>query len=274
MTISAPRYVSAPAAKLGRGHRILAIASREFSRRADWTTLLPVALLFTSVTLTVTVEAYLGSVGGRPTAASFEVILESPVWPLLVLIVTTSVGAGAIAEDVGDRTFTLYRSRPIELVDYLTAKTVAVGGWLLLATVGPGLAGIAVTTALGVVGPAVAVHAAGAFLVVGVIASVFFTGVAVALSSLTSRPLYAGVAIFGLVLSFYIGAGVVAAVTANPYVPYASPVSDLHAVAYSAFAVGPTSLDPAGAAVVLLGVGAFLWEFALWRLDRLEVIAE
>jgi len=275
MTISAPRYAVGPTPRSGRGSRILAIAARELVHRAEWGTLLAVALTYLVVALVTVVYVWIDSFVGSPTLATFDSGIASPAWPLLLLVVTTAAGAGSIAEDVGNRSFTLYRSRPIHLVDYLTAKTIACGGWLLLAAVGPGLLAVALTAALGYAGPLLALQAAGAFAATGILAAVFFTGLALALSSLTDRALYAGVAIFGLVLSLYIGAAVVVGITGNTSVAYASPLDDLHAVAVGVFAVpGATALGSGPSAAVLGGSGVALWAFAAWRLDRLEVIAE
>ena len=275
MSISAPRYVSAPTPLTGRGSRVLAIAVRELRRRATWGTLLPVAITYLAVVLQAAVTVAFSSAIGTLSLATFEGPLESPVWPLLMLIVATAAGAGSLAEDVGNRSFTLYRARPIHLIDYLTAKTIACGGWMLIAAVGPGLVVVAITAALGYPSASLAAEATGAYAAVGVVAAVFFTGLALALSSLTDRALYAGVAIFGVVLSLFIGAALVAGITGNPYVPYANPVANFHSIAHAAFSLsGTTETDPLGSVVVLAGAGVVLWALAYWRLERTEVIAE
>jgi ABC-type transport system involved in multi-copper enzyme maturation permease subunit len=275
VTIAAPRYSGAPLPRLGRGPRILTIARREFLHRSSWPTLLAVAFTFTTVmlitALTVAFETFLGGL----TAASFDVAFASPAWPLLLLLVTTAAGAGSIAEDVGSRAFTLYRSRPIRLVDYLVAKTIACGGWLLIAAVGPGLAVVTILGALGYGSTSVVVGAATGFLVVGVVTAIFFTGIALGFSSLTNRPLYAGVTIFGVVLSILIGSTVVGDISGNASVSYADPFQDIQVVAHAAFgASGTTTIDPVGAALVLVGTGVAMWALALVRLGRVEVIAE
>jgi ABC-type transport system involved in multi-copper enzyme maturation permease subunit len=260
---------------LGRDARILAIAGREIVRRAEWPTLLAVGLMYAGVTLSVVLDAFVASFTGTTTGATFEMVIGSPLWPLLVLIVTTSVGAGSIADDVGNRSFTLYRSRPIHLVDYLVAKTIACGSWLVIATVGPGLAAVGIVAALGYGSSTVVLGAAAGFVTVGILVAVFFTGLALALSSLTNRALYAGVTIFGLVLTLYVGASIVAAITGNPYVAYASPVDDLWGVAHATFGLaGAAPVSPATAAGILAGAGIGLWGFALWRLNQVEVISE
>ena len=275
MSISAPRYTSGPVPRLSRDSRLMAIASREFLHRAHGTVLAPVTLTFMAVVLTTVFEVFFASIIGTVTSGTFAGAVSSPVWPYLMLIVTATVGAGSLAEDVGSRAITLYLSRPISLLDYLGAKTVACGSWLLIAAVGPGLLAVGITAALGYESVAVALEAAGGFLAVGLVTAVFFTGLVLALSSLTNRALYAGVTIFGLILSVNIGASVVAGISGNPRVAYADPVSNCLAVAHAAFSVsGSSSLDPGTSAVILLGSGVALWAFAAWKLRGVEVVAE
>lgn len=275
MTISAPRFHPAPFARLGRSSRILAIVRREFLHRANWGTLLGVMLTFTAVVLTIVFDAEFGSLGSTLTPATFETPFESPIWPFLILIVATAAGSGAIAEDVGNRSITLYLSRPIRRLDYLAAKTCACGSWIVLAAVGPGVAGITIVAALGLAPASVSLPALGDFIATGVLAAVFFTGLALAISSLTNRSLYAGVGIFGLVLSLYIGVAVVAGITGNINVQYANPVTDILTVGRSLFGVsGGPGPNPAGSAAILGGSGVGLTILAYWRLARIEVVSE
>lgn len=275
MSISAPRYSSGPILRVGRVHRTLAIVRRELSRRAGWATMLAVALTFTVMILTLTFNVFFASLTGTLTTATFESPIESGAWPFLILIVTTTAGAGTLAEDIGNRSITLYLSRPIHLDDYLAAKAGACGTWLAIATVAPGLIGIAIDAALGYAPSSIALSAAVGFVATGLLATVFFTGLALALSSLTNRSLYAGVAIFGLVLSLYVGVSVVASITGNSAVGYASPITDLHSAALAAFGIGgSTPTDPAISAIVLAGSGILLTIFAAWRLSRIEVVGE
>ncbi len=80
-----------------------------------------------------------------------------------MLIVATSVGAGSLAEDVGNRSITLYLSRPIRLIDYLAAKSAATGRWLVIAAVVPGWPGLAVVLVLGWAPTSLVLSGAGAF---------------------------------------------------------------------------------------------------------------
>jgi len=238
-------------------------------------TWLVVALTYLAVTLILTLNTEFASLTGTLSLATFETPYASPAWPFLMLIVATSVGAGSLAEDVGNRSITLYLSRPIRLIDYLAAKIAATGSWIVIAAVGPGLLGLVVILALGWAPTSLVVSGAGAFLAVGFLASVFFTGLALALSSLTTRSLYAGVGIFGTVLSLEIAAPLVSGLTGNTSVAYASPITDILSVAQSVFGIsGPYATDPLTSAALLGLVGAFLAVFAGWRISRVEVVGE
>jgi len=275
VSISAPRYGAASVVRTTRFHRALAIVRRELLRRSGVGTILVVALTYLAVTLVLTINTEFASLVGTLSLSTFETPYASPVWPFLMLIVATSVGAGSLAEDVGNRSITLYLSRPIQLVDYLAAKAAATGSWLVIASVGPGLLGLAVILVLGWAPASLVLSGAAAFVAVGFLASIFFTGLALALSSLTTRTLYAGVAIFGVVLSLEIAAPLVSGLTGNSSVAYASPVTDILSVAQRAFGIsGPYATDPVTSALILGLVGAFFAFFAGWRMSRVEVVGE
>jgi ABC-2 type transport system permease protein len=238
-------------------------------------TWLVIALTYLAVTLILSINTEFASLTGTVTLATFETPYSSPAWPFLMLIVATSVGAGSIAEDVGNRSITLYLSRPIRRIDYLAAKAAATGSWMVIAAVGPGLAGLAVILALSWAPASLVLTGAGAFLATGLLASLFFTGLALALSSLTTRSLYAGVSIFGVVLSLEIGAPLVSGLTGNTAIAYASPITDILSVAQSAFGMsGPYATDPLTSAALLAFSGVFLAVFAGWRITRVEVVGE
>ena len=275
MSITAPRYASAPVPLTDRTARVWAIASREFFRRGTWGPLAAVTITYMAVVLFVVVSVYLSYIFGDLSTSTFGSVYSSPVWPFLILLVAAGVGAGSLADDVGNRTITLYLSRPIKLDDYVMAKTIACGGWILIASVGPGLFAVGVVAALGYASLTVVGESFLGFLATGLIVAVFFTGFALALSSLTNRALYAGVAIFGLVLATFIGASIVAGITGNAYVPYANPFVNIESIAHGAFFVpGIAATNPIASAVVMLGTGVFLWCVASWRMTRVEVVTE
>jgi ABC-type transport system involved in multi-copper enzyme maturation permease subunit len=275
MSIAAPRYGALPVARTGRVNRTLAIVRRELLRRSNLGTWLVLGLTYLAVTLVLTFNTEFASLTGTLTLSTFETPYASPAWPFLMLIVATAVGAGSLAEDVGNRSITLYLSRPIRRVDYLAAKTAATGTWMMIAAVGPGLVGLAVVAALGWAPTSLVLSGAAAFVATGLLASIFFTGLTLGLSSLTTRSLYAGVATFGVVLSLEIGAPLVSGLTGNTSVAYASPITDILSVAQSAFgSSGPFATDPLTSAAILAFGGGFLAIFAGWRISRVEVVGE
>lgn len=275
MSIAAPRYTSGPLPRVGRTQRILVIVGRELRRRAGIGTVLVVALAYAAVTAMVVVEVEFAASTNSLTLANFYTPYSSQAWPFLMLIVATVVGAGSIAEDVGNRSITLYLSRPIHRIDYLVAKASAVAAWIGLAAIGPGLVGVTVGAALGLIPASITIPALAGFLTVGFLVTVFFTGLALALSSLTTKSLYAGVGIFGLTLSLGLGSSLVTGITGNQEVAYASPLSNILSVAQASFGVGGTPpTDPAVSALLLATTGLLLTAVAAWRLSRVEVVGE
>jgi len=275
VSISAPRYVQGPVARAGRPWRILAIVEREVLRRATWGPLLAVALTWLVVVLEVVVNVYFATLTGGSVAAAFESPYESVVWVLLLLIVTATVGAGSLADDLGSRSITLYLSRPLRISDYLAAKGSAIGAWLLIAGAGPGCVAAGVTAALGYVSASEALAAVAGCFAVGLVMAIFFTGVALALSSLTRRSLYAGVAIFGTVLSVTVSVSVVAGITGTAKLLYADIVANVQSIAEAAFGrPSPYPTDPLASVAVLVLTGSVLAVLAWWRLTRVEVVGE
>jgi len=275
MSISAPRYVQGPVARVGRTFRTLAIVQREFLRRATWGPLFAVALTWFIVVVDTVVRVDFATVSHGSVRSAFESIYESAFWDLLLLIVTATVGAGSLADDIGSRSITLYLSRPIRLSDYLAAKASATAAWILIAAVGPGCVAAGLAAALGMVSASDALAAVGGCLAVGIVATVFFTGVALALSSFTRRSLYAGVAIFGTVLAVSASVGVVSGITGNADLLYADIASNVQGIAEAAFGLpSPYATDPVASVAVLLLTGSVLLGLAWWRLSRIEVVGE
>lgn len=273
MTISAPRYAAGPMRLQGRTQRALAIFFRELRERAGAATWFVIALTFGVIAIVVVVAGFFSF--GNPTLATFYAPFNSPAWPFLILIVTTAAGSGALADDLGSRSITLYLSRPIRLIDYLGAKTAAVAFYIALASIGPGVAGIIVLAALGYLSAPLALSAVAAFVAVGIVVVVFFTGLAIALSALSKKALYAGVAIFGITFAAELSAETVGGVTGNGSLLYLGPFQDISAAATGAFQTGSTGpLDPLGAALLLGGTGVLLWIVAWVRLERVEVVGE
>jgi hypothetical protein len=275
MTISAPRYAGASTLRTGRAGRILAILTNEIRTRAGWGTWVIVALSFLAVVLIVVLTAEFASLLGGLTLATLHAPYASPIWPYLTLIIATAVGSGCIADDLGSRAITLYLSRPIHLVDYVVAKTAAVGFWIGLAAIGPGVLGVSISAGLGLISAELAFSAVGAFVGVGLLTTFFFTALGVALSTLTTRALYAGVGIFGVTLSLNIAAVAIFGATQNSSVGYVSPVGDILAAAEAAFQTGtPTDIVPSTAVALLVATTLVLFVVTWVRLNRIEVVGE
>jgi ABC-2 type transport system permease protein len=275
MSISAPRYSAGPLPLVGRERRTLAIYRGALGAIAGWGTWLVVAICYLAIVLIVVIDVELSSLVGTIQISNFHVAYASSAWPFLILLVATAVGSGSIADDLANRSITLYLSRPVRLEDYLAAKVAAVGTWIAIAAVGPGLIGVTIVAALGVVPFGVSFGAFGGFLAVGLLTTFFFTALGIGLSALTSRPVFAGVGIFGITLSAEISAAAIDGATNNASVLYMSPIDDIQTVAAAAFRTsGSTSIDPWAAAVVLLASGAALFLLAWLRLRRVEVVGE
>lgn len=275
MSISAPRYVGESTRRLGRNGRVLAIFLRELRERAGWGTWAVVALSYAAIVLILVIDAEFASLLGTVDLATFHAPYASPVWPYLILLVATAVGSGSIADDLESRAITLYLSRPIRLADYLLAKFGAVAFWVGVTAIGPGLVGVTIVGLLGLSPASVTLAAAGAFLGVGALTTIFFTALGVALSSLTARALFAGVGIFGINLSANLAATAVYGATGNAAILYLSPITDLQTAAEAAFATGAsTATFPLTCAALLLAASVVLVVTAWVRLTRVEVVGE
>ena len=182
-----------------------------------------------------------------------------------------SAGASAIAGDIADRSITLYLSRPITPADYLVGKGATVGLVLAIFFLVPGVAACLFAYFVGNVSFGLAATAMGAFVVVGVLMVGFFTSLALFLSSLTRRPVYAGAAIFGVLVSAEVLASLLQGVTSSAQVLYVSPLDDLLAIGQSVFGVTP-SVDPGTALSIVLGIIVIAWAIAFLRVRRVEVV--
>jgi ABC-2 type transport system permease protein len=280
VSIFLPDYSLPPPPLLSRRHRIRAILNQEIRVRSRAINFVVLALIFLVVVLPVVLVFYLISlvgsvvVGGSPALALFNEPFALGVWQFFLVLLATSVGAAIIAGDLATRAITLYLARPITPADYLAAKAGAVGFWLALGAVLPGLVGTALVLALGYVSLPLALEAAGGYLLTGTLAVVSLTGLTVLLSAVASRSTYAGAGIFGALIGSEAIAAVLSGVSANGGFLYLSPLEDVTAVARAAFGLSAAPLDPwvAGSLLVLLGIVAL--GVAYVRLGRTEVLAE
>jgi ABC-type transport system involved in multi-copper enzyme maturation permease subunit len=274
MSIAGPRYAASAVARVGRSQRTLAIFLREIGARSGWATWIVIAFAFIT-NLAILLVAVELPVTGPPTLASFYRPMSGDLWPLEVLLVAAVVGSGGIAEDLTSRSITMYLSRPIHLEDYLAGKAAAVAFWIALVSVGPGIVGAILAAALGAVSASLALTAIAELVSLGALVTFLFTSLALALSAWSGRALYAGVAIFGLVLALQISALAISGVIANPQVPYLAPFNDLQSVAQALLETNAsTPTVPWVSAVLVVLVGAVLLVGVWSRLRRVEVVGE
>lgn len=274
MSISPPRYTATSSVRRGRPYRMLTMFWHEFRRRWGIATAFILVLAYLALIITVALPVLLAPPGGA-SLSDFRGLYGSPIWPFLTLLIAAAAGAGSLADDLGSRAITLYLSRPILLLDYLSAKAASVALWVALVAVGPGLVSVLVIYLLGAVPAATAFAAALAFLAVGLASTIFFTGLSLAFSAATSKSLYAGAGIFGVTLSLTGGVAAVTAVSSNPTVRYLDPLTDIQSVAGAAFRSGGVpATDPALSAILLVAVGLVLGVGAWLRLERVEVVGE
>ena len=274
MSIAPPRYAAGSYRRIGRLARTWTIVVREVTTRAGVGTWIIVAFAYLTNVLVLLLRTVLLPFGPLG-LATFELPYGGTLWPLEVLLVTAAAGAASIAEDLSSRSISLYLSRPIHLIDYLTGKAAGLGFWIALVAIGPGIVASVLAATLGAVSATVAVEAVLATLALGLLATAFFTGLALAFSAWTGRGLYAGVAVFGLVLSIEFAVLALAGTTGNPQVPYVSVFTNLQNIAYYLFQVpGATSTYP-GISALYVGAVTFLLFLATWiRLVRVEVVGE
>jgi ABC-type transport system involved in multi-copper enzyme maturation permease subunit len=274
VSIAAPRYAAGSYTRVGRGARIATIVAREVTTRAGTGTWLVVAFAYLTNVLILVLRTVVLP-GQSHALALFGSPYGGTLWPLEVLLVTAVCGAGSIAEDLSSRSITLYLSRPIHLVDYLAGKAAGLGFWVAMVAIGPGVVAAILSASLGGISASVAFSAIAATLALGLLSTAFFTGVALVLSAWTARALYAGVAVFGIILTLELSVIAISTTTGNPQVPYLSVFSNLQNIAYYLFqSPGLTSTYP-GVSALYVAAASVLFFVATWvRLERVEVVGE
>ena len=279
MSIHAPEYSRAPPVLRPRPDRVLAIWSNQVRAMGGALTYVALAFLYVVSVLTIVLEfslqdAFRGFLGSVSPLAIFYAPDQNPVAFFFLVLLTGAVGGGIIARDLAARSITLYLARPITALDYLAAKASAVGTYVALGAIVPGLIADLIVLALGDLPLSIAVQAAAGILAVGLLMVVVLTGIAVLCSSLTHRSLLGGAGIFGYLVGSAIVAQILYGVTGTTGILYASVESDQLAVAQAACGVAVGPLDPSSAAVALAGFGVATLALTYVRLLRTEVVAE
>jgi len=122
---------------------------------------------------------------------------------LFALLLAAFVGSKAIANDMSEKSYTLYFARPITKLDYIAMKFGTVGMTMLMATLIPMTIVYIGLVALSSVGTDYIlshVWVWGALFLYNIIIIIVLTSLALAFSALTSRRFYAA---FGLVVTFF-----------------------------------------------------------------------
>jgi len=122
---------------------------------------------------------------------------------LFALLLAAFVGSKAIANDMSEKSYTLYFARPITKLDYIAMKFGTVGMTMLMATLIPITVTYIGLVALSSVGTDYIlghVWVWGALFLYNIIIIIVLTSLALAFSALTSRRFYAA---FGLVVTFF-----------------------------------------------------------------------
>jgi ABC-2 type transport system permease protein len=284
MALSQPRYALEDETRQGRRDRLWAIFAINFRLRASRTfvivfvvigfiaTLVP--LLVTVLTNQITAEFTRGSTS--PALSSFFAPYSNFLLFLFIMLLSALAGGGIIADDLGSKSISLYLSRPITLADYLAAKGAVVAAILGLIAVVPGVITVAVAYILGYVSGTVAIEALGVYIGLGILLTVTFASIALFLSSLSERSTWAAAGIFAFLLIDDIVAGILRGVSQNVNWLYVSPWEDMVSVARYLFGVSnnSSSINPAAALAILIGLIICLVAATYTRLSKMELVTE
>lgn len=283
MTINAPRYAITTRDVQGRLSRIWTII---WANVRAWGTrigpLLLTAFGFLCCFVPLLIAIILDEFGFRTTVglSSFaDLVYTGGVTYelfLFILVMTTLVGSGVIADDLRTKAISLYLSRPITVLDYLTAKAGVLGTFLGLMCILPGILVTVIGAILDLFNSTVAFQALGAFLGVGALVSACFSGLGLLLSSISSKRTVAAAGIFAVLLLNFIFVNLIAGVPGASNWAYASPWNDVQCAAAWAFGLGTSEggLYAPEAVGVLLGISVVCYLVLYARLSRLEVVTD
>lgn len=279
MSISLPTWTRREIPLLGRRSRVWAVVStglrRELRRPAAIVTMgLGVAITtITSIVLVLFAPFLLQ--GQALDLTFFATPASNPAIEFFATLMAAVVGGGLIADDLDSMALTLYLSRPLTPVDYLSAKAAILATLTSFITILPLVLTPILGALLGLFAWDVALEAVGFSIVIGALLTLFFTALALFLSSLTRRRAYAAASLFAVVFGL-IGAETAlsnsGAVT-SPAILYLSPWEDYLCVARAAFGVPGNPIDWAVALSILLGI-TVLAALATWiRMSKVEVVS-
>lgn len=130
----------------------------------------------------------------------------NPIFILFSVFLAAVVGSKAISNDLAEKSFTLYFSRPIKKMDYIAIKFGAVGATMCMLTLVPILityGGLILLSNVDVEFMIDHLWVWGAIVLYSLLITLVLTSIAIAFSSLTARKFYAA---FGLVIVYFLSA--------------------------------------------------------------------
>lgn len=279
MSISLPTWTRREIPLQGRRSRVWAIVGTGLRREMRRPAVLFAVGAGTAITaISSIVLAFLAPLllGGKPLDLAFFITpASSPAIFFFVTITAAVVGGGLIADDLDSMALTLYLSRPVNAVDYLTAKAAILATLTSLTIVLP----LALTPLLGALlgyfDWGIAMEALGLGILLGALFTAFLTALALLLSSLTRRRAYAAAAVSAVVFGTSATAGVLAGASSvnNAALLYLSPWEDYLAVARAAFGVTGSPTDWAVGLAILLGVTVLAAVVTWIRMRAFEVVS-
>src|SRR6266567_3999324 len=262
---------------LPRAQRVRAIITtglrREFRRPAAIIVTALGAGLVTIVSILLVFFASLFLQGQSLNLSFFAIPASSGLILFFVTLMAAVIGSGLIADDLHSMAFTLYLSRPITHADYLLAKAAILAPLVSMITVLPLVLTPIIAALLGLFSWTIALQAIGLSILVGGLLTVFYTSVALFLSSLTRRKSIAAAGVFAVNFGLTIPAGVLAGTLGSPMMLYASPWANYVAVATAAFGASGNPIDPAWSLVILLAASALAAVITYTRMKAVEVVS-
>ncbi len=279
MSISLPTWTRREIPLRGRRSRVWAVIStglrRELRRPAAMVTMGLGTAITTIYSIVLVLFAPLLAQGQAMDLTFFATPAANAAILLFAILMAAVVGGGLIADDLDSMALTLYLSRPLTPVDYLTAKAAILATLVSLVTVLPLVLTPILAALLGLFAWDIALEAVGISILVGALLTAFFTALALFLSSLTRRRAYAAAALFATVLGLV---GTEAALASSRAVTsaailYLSPWEDYLAVTRAAFGVAGNPIDWAISLAILVVI-TVLAAAATWiRMRAVEVVS-
>lgn len=278
MSISLPTWTRREIPLRGRRSRVWAVFEtglRRGIRRPA--TIFAIGVSTAAATISSIVFALLAPVflGGQPLDLSFFFMPASSAAIFFFVVLTAAVvGGGLIADDLDSMALTLYLSRPLTAVDYLTAKAAILATLTGLTAILPLVLTPILGALLGIFAWDVAAEAVGVGILLGALFTAVLAALSLFLSSLTRRRAYAAAAFSALIFGLAGTASLLASPGSvdNPALLYLSPWEDFLSVARAAYGVAPGPTEWPAALAILIGVTAVA-ALATWlRMRAMEVV--